>query len=218
MEPWYKLTTAEIRRKGGHGLLKYHNGSVSKILEAVFPEFKWDISKFVRKPRNYWSSTEKQREFVEGLGLKLGFRKENLEGWYNVTNNAFIGVGGGTLLSIHSFSLPSLLESIYVEHNWVRSKFSKRSQGHWNSIENQKESLRNIGMKLGITNGNLDGWYRVTVEDFAKHDAWGLISLYNGSPSSLLMAVFPEHKWDPFRFAHSKMKARNTDSVGSRVN
>jgi hypothetical protein len=41
----------------------------------------------------------------------------------------------------------------------------------------------------------------VTAQDFAKHGCFGILSQYGGSPRTLLLAVFPEFNWLPWRFS-----------------
>lgn len=205
--PWYRLSTAEIRRRGGFGLLRLHDGSVSKILQSVFPEFQWDLSKFVRKPRNYWDSIDQQREYVVNiLGPKLGIQQGELHKWYQVSNDAIVRGGGSTLLAMNGYSVFSLVSSLFPEHPWDASKFLKRTQGHWADPENQRKGLQEIAARIGIAPGDFDAWYKVSVEDFGKANAWGLLSFYRGSPSLLVATVFAEHKWDLHKFAHNKLR------------
>lgn len=208
-EPWYALKTSDIRNRGGFGLLRVYDGSVSKILQGVFPEFTWDLSRFHRKPRNFYASSDTQREYLESIGLKLGIQKGEFGKWYKVTNDAVIRGGGSTLLAMHAFSVSRMVSSLFPEHQWDASLFVKRGQGHWTSIGNQKRALDEIGVSLGIQEDDLEGWYKVTVEDFAKHNAWGLISLYNGSPLMLLSSLYPDHDWKPWKFASNKSRHKH---------
>ncbi len=38
-EGWYGVTTGDLNNHGGHRLLALHNGSFSKLLQAVYPEY-----------------------------------------------------------------------------------------------------------------------------------------------------------------------------------
>ena len=50
IEDWYTITAQDIGENGGGGLLgtSYH-GSPQQFLQAVYPEYEWDISKFKKK-------------------------------------------------------------------------------------------------------------------------------------------------------------------------
>ncbi len=38
LKDWYFVTTNQIRKYGGNGLLKYYNGSLIKALRILYPE------------------------------------------------------------------------------------------------------------------------------------------------------------------------------------
>jgi hypothetical protein len=39
LDDWYNVTTAEFRKSGGNGLLQYYKGSISRMLQKVYPEY-----------------------------------------------------------------------------------------------------------------------------------------------------------------------------------
>eukprot|EP01118_Nematostelium_gracile_P016455 TRINITY_DN6819_c0_g1_i1.p1 TRINITY_DN6819_c0_g1~~TRINITY_DN6819_c0_g1_i1.p1 ORF type:complete len:345 (+),score=60.30 TRINITY_DN6819_c0_g1_i1:359-1393(+) len=51
MEDWYLITAAQIREKGGAGLLGKYNGSPSKMITSVLTEQNWDLKRFSRWSR-----------------------------------------------------------------------------------------------------------------------------------------------------------------------
>src|SRR5690349_1720605 len=51
MDDWYNVTTDDIRKNGGAGLLSVYNDSPSAALQRVYPHHKWDLHKFVHKPK-----------------------------------------------------------------------------------------------------------------------------------------------------------------------
>lgn len=52
MTDWYNVAQKDIVKNGGHGLLvKYYNGSCSSALQNVYPEHKWIVGNFKRKPK-----------------------------------------------------------------------------------------------------------------------------------------------------------------------
>ncbi len=66
---WYSVSCKVLREEGGGGLLAKHNGSISKLLATVYPEFPWDTSKFRVNANHvrtgYWNDIQNQREFME---------------------------------------------------------------------------------------------------------------------------------------------------------
>jgi len=73
VEDWYSLygnkLAAILKEEGGASLL-HHYSSVPNLLKTVYPELKWDDSRF-KKPKNYWSNVEHQRAFLSLLSKKL---------------------------------------------------------------------------------------------------------------------------------------------------
>lgn len=58
-----------------------------------------------------------------------------------------------------------------------------------------------ISSRIGVKDGDLSAWYKVSREQYRQ---LGLIPLldrfYNNSLYKLLMAVYPEHNWLPWKF------------------
>ena len=58
-ESWYKISSTQFMEKGGLSgnrlLLRTYKGSISALLNAVFPEYDWDPLKFLKAPQNYWN-------------------------------------------------------------------------------------------------------------------------------------------------------------------
>jgi len=89
----------------------------SKLLQEIYPEHKWILRKFGTVPKGYWDSLENQRDFVEWLGIKLGFKM--MEDWYKVNVKDIAGNGGGGLLLKYTGSPHKLLEAIYPQQDWT---------------------------------------------------------------------------------------------------
>lgn len=200
LETWYSfLTWDSITVGGGSGLLK-HVRSIAELLENTFPEHKWDRIKFPKKPQSYWDSHENQRAFLTDLGCKLGIQEGEFDKWYNVTSSQLIKNGGKTLISKHGESLFHVLQAVFPEHFWDESRFSRKRKTFWNSKENQRASLIEIGKKMGIREGDYDAWYAVTVSDLLKQKGRSLLAKYGNSPAMVFKEVFSEHKWQLWKF------------------
>jgi hypothetical protein len=79
-EDWYKVTTSQIAKLGGSGLLylrkngyaylqrtSHYKASLSKALATVFPKVDWKAWRFGRSPRGFWDSTENRKRFLKHL-------------------------------------------------------------------------------------------------------------------------------------------------------
>jgi hypothetical protein len=199
---WYNLSYSDIVKANGRGLIGQYR-SIAGLLKAMFPEHTWDLSKFKKRPRNYWSSLENQRLFLEDLGEKLRIKKGDFEGWYKVSNRDLTDNGGGRLLRAHNSSISTLLAEVYPSHNWEPSRFLNRPRNYWASKERQRELIEVIRLKLNLSE-NLASWYNVSKEDMIKAGAATLLFYANNSPYQLLKGVYPEHDWDPTKFRGSR--------------
>jgi hypothetical protein len=82
-----------------------------------------------------------------------------------------------------------------------KTKMFKRSmaqQGFWVNPEHQRDFVVQAQRKLGYE--RLEDWYRVSQDDLINIGGGSLLLHYGGSPYSLLLSVFPDHKWIPWKF------------------
>lgn len=198
---WYKITVDDILRHGGRGLLFHHGNSVIQILKSVFPEHHWNPGKFIKIPKNIWASKSFQRDYLDELGETLGIKKGELEGWYVISYDEVIKHGGSSLLNRYNSSLSEALMAVYPEHPWDVSRFSKKPQNYWASMENQRRYFEELGEKMCFAKGDYAQWYSVTTQTIIKHGGGALLSRYSYSVANALKAVFPEHEWDINRFS-----------------
>jgi len=213
---WYKVTTQVIMEHGGRVLLSKYNYSISALLAAVYPDYQWDVLQFSNAPHTYWASADNQRKFMNEMAVKLGFNPEDMESWYRVTNQTLLDNGASALLKKHEGSLFSLFSAVFPEHKWDPLKFSQAPRNYWNSIDNQRNFMDELGRSLGMKEGNRDGWYVVTSR--TVNDAGGnrLLGLYNGSLPLLLSKVYPEYNWNMWKFPRraSMGKGLSRDKAG----
>lgn len=50
-EEWKKISKEDIANAGGKTLLKYYNGSISKILRSLFPKEHWETIRPLRRSK-----------------------------------------------------------------------------------------------------------------------------------------------------------------------
>jgi len=201
---WQDITSQQFIEAGGSALLASHNSSMSSLLQEIYPERTWEISTFGRKPRNFWDNRKNQLEYLQAFGEKLGISENDLSGWYKVSSTELIDNGATRLLHIHNNRFIDLLNSVYPEHPWDPTKFVKKPKEHWTSFENQVQTLKQIGLDLGIQEDNLERWYDMTNGDIITHGGGSLLVYHNSSIVSLLNAVYPDHDWDPTQFTSAR--------------
>lgn len=203
---WYGISGDQVAKDGGRALLEHYNNSISELLMSVFPEYNWDISQFLKKPRNYWKSPLKKREFLVEVGKKMGIEEGDLEAWYKVSSEDLAKHGAMYLLVLHKSSLSTLLRAVFSEHNWDLAKFEARPRNFWSSQERQRSFMVEVGKKFGIIEGDYDKWLDIRSEDISREGGAGLLMQFNGNLSALLKAIFPEHNWSSLEPSRNAIK------------
>ena len=200
LSEWYKASYRMIADNGGGRLLAQYDNSLILLLSALYPDFEWNASMFAKVPQNFWDSVVNQRAFVDDLGTQLGFKVGEREAWYKVSNKAIIENGGGSLLSLHGGSLPSLLSLVYPDYPWLLWKFPRRSQRIRNDSETFDKLLSYLESTLEIKTP--EDWYRVKMEQLK---ALGVVNVLrankHGGLAEVLQKRYPTVHWaaDNFR-------------------
>lgn len=201
LDKWYTASNKDIRTFGGTPLLKRFENSKWKMLLSLFPDHRWDFSRFSKKPDRYWESEETQRNVLLSVGMKLGIDIGDYESWYKVKSRDFMAYGGSGLILRYNSSVSKMVTTLLSEHTWNLEKFAKKPQNFWESEATQRAALLDIGHKLGIMENEWDKWYEVSSNDIIGNGGEVLLTKkYSGSVASMLMNVFPEHKWNESKF------------------
>jgi hypothetical protein len=203
VEDWYHITFKQIVDNNGSELLLKYGNSRSKMVKSIYKDYPWQDSKFSQMS---WDNKENQRDFMERLGKRLGFKE--MSDWYKITKMDIKNNGGGTLVTYHYGSSPSkLVMTTFGEHFWQKSKFRgclKVSEKHWENIENRTSLINHLTKELQIL--DLEDWYRVSVTEISKHSRH--MKLFKKYPlEDLLVEAYPDYPWNI-----TKLKFRVTRS------
>ena len=71
---WYNVSRKEVAERGGYGVL-HHYPSFGAALQAVYPEYPWDLSRFRQAPVNpphFWKDEENLATALHNAEQKLG--------------------------------------------------------------------------------------------------------------------------------------------------
>ena len=83
---WYRVSTKDIVKRGGRGLLSYYP-SLGVALQLLYPEYKWQLSSFLenaptlperRMPPGYWKSTTNLLLSLTDAEKRLGIQNVRL--------------------------------------------------------------------------------------------------------------------------------------------
>eukprot|EP01114_Cavostelium_apophysatum_P007915 TRINITY_DN20138_c0_g1_i1.p1 TRINITY_DN20138_c0_g1~~TRINITY_DN20138_c0_g1_i1.p1 ORF type:complete len:118 (-),score=13.44 TRINITY_DN20138_c0_g1_i1:123-476(-) len=73
------------------------------------------------KPFGFWNLKSNQKEFLDGVFDKLGYKR--WENWYDVTRSDIVRFGGRGLLRYYEQSVADAIIRVYPEHPWNVSLF-----------------------------------------------------------------------------------------------
>jgi hypothetical protein len=196
-EDWLGIDIKKYKQNGAWGLLNAcYDGSPSKALSSIYSDTTWEIWRFQYVPRGYWDSLEHQREFFDWIFEKMD--AISWEDWYSISNEVVHSFGGEPLLhDYYGGSLINALAKIYPEFQWQAWKFQNVSRGYWNSLESKRQYFDWIAEKMGLK--NCEDWYSVDIKELGYPGNKGPME-FQHHPSNILMQVYPEVEWQPWRF------------------
>eukprot|EP01114_Cavostelium_apophysatum_P021810 TRINITY_DN7703_c0_g1_i1.p1 TRINITY_DN7703_c0_g1~~TRINITY_DN7703_c0_g1_i1.p1 ORF type:complete len:1057 (-),score=241.58 TRINITY_DN7703_c0_g1_i1:7-3177(-) len=114
LSDWKEVPLMEIFKHGGGAVLNQYDNSLSKALEAMYPEQLWTFSD--RQPLGYWNNAASQRDFLDRFASSRGVK--NWKDWFGVTIQDINEAGGAGLLNYYGHSLRRALAAVYPEHSW----------------------------------------------------------------------------------------------------
>lgn len=120
-EDFNKINVEILKKYNGLSLV-HHYPSIADCIIQIFPEYRLNFWLF-KHSRN-WLELSSQRQYLDWLGNKLGFTKQN--DWYNINEEDFQKNYGGRLLDIYEHSISNCVSSIYLDKRWKKSNFYKQ--------------------------------------------------------------------------------------------
>lgn len=209
IEDLYNIGQKEIAQFsfGTQAMAKY-KGLIG-LIEFAYPEHNWHHWRF--KCTKYYFIDKKGnlnfehiRYYMDWLGDELGFKC--IDDFYKIKKEHFLEHFGSGLLSCKfNNCLIDIIRYAYPEHEWLEWKFGQTRRCFWS--ENGKIQKKKIlkYMKWLESTHNINSlceWYDYECK-FLKNNYGGtLVSLFNGSLSSLLMYIYPHFDWDIGNFRY----------------
>jgi len=136
-----------------------------------------------------------------------------MEDWYRLTHNDLKrNHGAGLAQGYWRASAIEGVKECFPQFEWHEWLFSTAPIGFWKERRNRFRYMNWLGKQLGYRRP--DDWYAATVDDFNKHKGRAMLTGYYGdSPSSAVIALFPSHRWQKWRFHRAPLgfwqKAKN---------
>lgn len=91
-----------------------------------------------------------------------------------------------------------MLRELFPDYHWISWKFPKVRPGFWNELPNQRKYCDWLFEQLQIK--SFDDFCKVTISQLLSNYGWGVANIYSNSISKLLINVYPEYKWEVWKF------------------
>lgn len=201
MEDLYNLRYDVIHNNyGGYLLDTYHNSSPYQLVMTTYKDVHdWVPWKFKSISNGYWDEEKHRIKYAKWLYKELGYT--NLEDLYRIKQKTIIENGGSGLLQLHYNGSPfQFINSCFPDYKWIPWKFDGQvPKGYWQDKNNHIKYIEWLGKELGYT--KMEDWYKNTTDIIYKNGGVSLLALYyNHSHSQLLMSVYRDYNWLPWKF------------------
>ncbi len=199
MEDWYKLTTKQMFKNYGYGILAQHyNNSHIKFIKNIFPDYDWLEWKFNVVPKKFWKDMDNRKKYAIWLGKELKYNK--MKDWYKLTQDIMDNRRGGTIIAYYDGSPKSFVMDIFPEYEWLDWKFVVAGRNYWQSANNRRKYAIWLGKELGYE--KMEDWYNFNRSDATTSGrrGHGIFNYYNGSPIQFVIDIFPEYEWLEWKF------------------
>eukprot|EP01122_Echinamoeba_exundans_P014237 TRINITY_DN6400_c0_g1_i1.p1 TRINITY_DN6400_c0_g1~~TRINITY_DN6400_c0_g1_i1.p1 ORF type:complete len:587 (+),score=60.56 TRINITY_DN6400_c0_g1_i1:68-1762(+) len=222
LDDWYSISGVQIDNLGVKYLVEhYYHHSLPKALAKLYPEHKWDESKFLFRTKEFWKLSKQVttppadstpesgmgnlREVIDRVCQTKGIDPSLLpsDELYNFTSQDIIAAGGSSPLRRNFDSSPAkLLKTLFPQHQWLDWKFATLPRGWWADLSNQRLFLDWVAQNVFKFDPlqSWTAWYDISARQISSAGGSRLITLHGGSPVQLLRTVYPEHHWKAWRF------------------
>eukprot|EP00026_Physarum_polycephalum_P000761 Phypoly_transcript_00762.p1 GENE.Phypoly_transcript_00762~~Phypoly_transcript_00762.p1 ORF type:complete len:886 (-),score=68.50 Phypoly_transcript_00762:72-2729(-) len=206
MGEWYARSAKDVHQNKGKVLLSSHyNDSLGELLKFVYPDHNWNLWLFQDGvSADFWKCSENCTRYLEWLGDKLGFSKQ--EDWYKITNKNFEDNHGGQVLEQYSGSAAEVVIKTFSSHAWDTDLMLSRLV----DFAKQKDVLgilEKVAAKVNLQ--RLEEWHVVTRSDlFSVPLGNRLYKFYSGNMLKILQTAYPDYQWDASKFLRNAKNKR----------
>ena len=201
-DDWYKLTRQAVEKNGGSYLFKDLGCSnILELLRTVYPDKTWNIFQFKRLPKSFWVEKENRQLYLEQLGKELGIKE--MKDWLNVKYKDMYEHGGSAIL-LQFGNVKNILLEHYPDCPWeewasetnIDDTFlsTKKPQGYWENIDNQRKLFDEIGKKFNIT--SMNDWNTISRKSITSVKGGSSVLNKYSSIQEALETLYPEFEWN----------------------
>eukprot|EP00026_Physarum_polycephalum_P001397 Phypoly_transcript_01398.p1 GENE.Phypoly_transcript_01398~~Phypoly_transcript_01398.p1 ORF type:complete len:808 (+),score=111.44 Phypoly_transcript_01398:465-2888(+) len=190
-QKWYAQSRKKIRSfEGAQQVLSFHGGSVAKALMELFPDIKFDKSKFPKAP--IWRKLRNRRLFFEEYAKENKFDPLVPENWYTQPRKRIHSKkGADRVLAYHNHSVPTALLDLFPDIGLDKSKFQRMHQ--WGDESNRRHFFERYAAQKGFDHRNPCAWYSQARKDIESlPGARRVLFYHNYSVTKALLDLFPD--------------------------
>ena len=166
------------------------------ILQEYAPEYPWQEWRFTQVPDGFWQRSSNRRRYMDWLGTQLGFTQP--EHWYQLSERALQQRHGSRLLKLFRNSPSAVVKEYLPRQRWLEWRFVHAPNKFWEDPANRRRYVTWLGQQLGFRRP--DDWYQLSELHLREWHGARLLKHFGGSPSAIVKAMFPRHRWDDWRF------------------
>eukprot|EP01114_Cavostelium_apophysatum_P016893 TRINITY_DN4898_c1_g1_i1.p1 TRINITY_DN4898_c1_g1~~TRINITY_DN4898_c1_g1_i1.p1 ORF type:complete len:482 (+),score=101.22 TRINITY_DN4898_c1_g1_i1:85-1530(+) len=160
-------------------------------------------NKHVSESKIRWQNSVYCKQFFEILFKRLNFTK--WEDWYTINRRVIHQHGGAQLLRYYRDSHVSALLALFPEHPWKIWRFDSVPNGYWSDRKNHRAFMEDLLLRE-LNLKDQEEWYQVSERDIFNFGGIGMLEYYDNSPIMALTKIFPEHKWQLWKFPRAAQK------------
>eukprot|EP00026_Physarum_polycephalum_P001621 Phypoly_transcript_01623.p1 GENE.Phypoly_transcript_01623~~Phypoly_transcript_01623.p1 ORF type:complete len:1048 (-),score=160.89 Phypoly_transcript_01623:116-2998(-) len=196
-ENWYSQPKEHIRPlMTAYKYNFFFRGTLASALVNIFPNLRWNISKFVHETQPEMHKPENRRKLFENYAKANDFDPLLPSNWYAQKWQKLIAIKGATAAaSYHNGSLSKALAELFPNIGLDSSKF-------WPKSSNKKQKFfEKYAEDNGFDHLKAENWYSQPVKRImAYKGAAQVISNHNFSVSQALVDLFPNIGLDKTKF------------------
>jgi len=191
---WAKVSYKDMNKHGGRALLAKHGNSLLRTLQAAWPEAGVLPHHMRSRPRKYWASAERRRQFLDELAEEFGV--EDPEDWRLVGGDVISQRAAGLVGyygSVQEMIKDSTVGSRMVDGALGRMQVRRRvPSSFWDDKEHVRSYLHGVASELDIEKP--EDWYRVSQKQLENLQGAGL--LRKMPLADALRIAYPDEQWD----------------------
>ena len=148
-------------------------------------------------PDRHWKNQENVKKFMLELQSKLGYTSN--EDWYSLNIEVIQKNGGKSVLCSFKDSPQALLKCAFPDLELYPWRFkTKVPKSYWVSLDNQRKFIEVEAELLGFN--TKEDYYKITGNIINNLGGYGVIKRHKDSVYQMLVALYPDYKWFPWKF------------------